>query len=167
MVIPAQRATPPFFLDSTAAHQPTCPTSIFPPLPLAPTAATSSTSRPVGPVQPQYTVARQESGKDAHVYPTRAELYCRTPQHLSHCYKAEAELPYPYMIFFLIKLNWLDNEDLGVLSMIHPDFEAMAISIPRLLQVDFASLRDPVPDYASHTSITPTHVRLLTACAVH
>ena len=51
--------------------------------------------------------------------------------------------------------------------MIHPDFEAMAISIPRLLQVDFMSLRDPVPDYASHTSIMPTHVRLLTACAVH
>jgi len=55
---------------------------------------------PYGPVQPQYTVACQESGKDTHVYPTRAELYCRTPQHLSHCYKAEAELPYPYMIFF-------------------------------------------------------------------
>ena len=51
--------------------------------------------------------------------------------------------------------------------MIHPDFEAMAISIPRLLQVDVMSLRDPVPDYASHTSIMPTHVRLLTACAVH
>jgi len=43
----------------------------------------------------------------------------------------------------------------------------MAISIPRLLQVNFASLRDPVPDYASHTSIAPTHVRLLTACAVY
>ena len=55
--------------------------------------------------------------------------------------------------FFLIKLNWLDNENLGVLSMIHPDFEAMTISIPRY--------------YASHTSITPTHVLLLTACAVH
>ena len=51
--------------------------------------------------------------------------------------------------------------------MIHPDFEAMAISIPRLLQVNCASLRDPVPDYASHTSITPTCVRLLTACAVY
>ena len=51
--------------------------------------------------------------------------------------------------------------------MIHPDFEAMAISIPRLLQVDFMSLRDPVPDYASHTSIMPTHVQLLTTCAVH
>ena len=50
--------------------------------------------------------------------------------------------------------------------MIH-HFEAMAISIPRLLQVNFASLRDPVPDYASHTLITPTRVRLLTACAVH
>jgi hypothetical protein len=51
--------------------------------------------------------------------------------------------------------------------MIHPDFEAMAISIPRLLQVNFANLRDPVPDYASHTLIAPTRMRLLTACAVH
>ena len=51
--------------------------------------------------------------------------------------------------------------------MIHPDFKAMAISIPRLLQVDFANLRDPVPDYASHTLITPTHMRLLRVCAVH
>jgi len=49
--------------------------------------------------------------------------------------------------------------------MIHPDFKAMAISIPRLLQVDFASLRVPVPDYASHSLITPTHVLLFTACA--
>ena len=43
----------------------------------------------------------------------------------------------------------------------------MATSIPRLLQVDFASLRNPVLDYASHTSIASTRVRLLTACAVH
>ena len=110
-------------------------------------------------------VACQELGKDAHAYPASAELYFPTPQHHLHCYKAEAELS--YVIFFLIKLNWLDKEDLGVLSMIHPDFEAMAISIPRLLQVDFMSLRGPVPDYASHTSIMPTHVRLLTVCAVH
>jgi len=98
LVIPAQHATPPFSLDSTAARQLTCPTSIAPPLPLAPTAAPSGTSRPIGPVQPQYTVACQESGKDAHVYPTRAELYCWTSQHLLHCYKAEVELL--YVIFF-------------------------------------------------------------------
>jgi hypothetical protein len=73
-------------------------------------------SRPTGPAQPQYTVANQESGKDTHAYPTHVELYCRTPQHHLHCYKAEAE--FLYAIFFLIKLNWLDNEDLGVLSMI-------------------------------------------------
>jgi len=56
---------------------------------------------------------------------------------------------------------------LGVLSIIHPDFEAMDISTPRLLQADFTSLRDPILDYASHTSIAPTRVQLLTACAVH
>jgi hypothetical protein len=67
----------------------------------------------------------------------------------------------------LIKLNWLDNESLGVLSTIHPDFKAMVICIPRLLQVDFMNLKDPVLDYASHTSIAPTRMRLLTACAVH
>ena len=104
LVIPDQRATSPFPPDSTAACQPTCPTSIVLPLPLAPTAVPSGTSRPIGPIQLQYTVARQESGKDTHVYPTHAELYCRTPQHLSHGYKAEAELP--YVIFLWIKLNW-------------------------------------------------------------
>jgi hypothetical protein len=36
-----------------------------------------------------------------------------------------------------------------------------------LLQVDFTSLKDPVLNYASHTLIAPTRVRLLTACAVH
>ena len=51
--------------------------------------------------------------------------------------------------------------------MIHPDFEAMAISVLRLLQVDFTSLKDPGPDYASHTLKAPIRVRLLTACAVH
>ena len=110
-------------------------------------------------------IARQESRKNVQVYPTHAELYCRTPQNHLHCYKAEAELS--YVIFFLIKFNWLDNEDLGVLSIIHPDFKAMTISIPRLLQVDFTSRKDPVLDYASHTSIAPTRVRLLTACTVH
>jgi len=99
LAIPAQCAIPPFSPDSTAARQPTCPASIVPPLPLAPTAAPSGTSRHIGPVQPQYMVARQESGKDAHVYPTHAELYCQTTQHLSHCYKAEAELPYVIFCF--------------------------------------------------------------------
>jgi hypothetical protein len=108
----------------------------------------------------------QEPGKkDTHVYPTCAELYCRTLQNHSHCYKAEAELP--YVIFFLIKLSWLEERDLGVLSMIHPDFEAMITSIPRLLQIDFTSLKTPVMDYASHTSIAPARVWMLTACAVH
>jgi hypothetical protein len=74
---------------------------------------------------------------------------------------------FSYAILLLVKLNWLDNEDLGVLSMIHPDFEAMAISVLRLLQVDFTSLKDPVLDYASHTLKAPIRVRLLTACAVH
>ncbi len=123
-------------------------------------------SRPTGPaLVSQYVIANQESGKDAHVYPTCAEMYHWTPQQRLHCYKAEAE--FSYAIFFLIKLNWLDNKSLGVLSMIHPDFKAMVISIPRLLQVDFTSLKDPVLDYASHTSIAPTCMRLLTACAVH
>ena len=109
LVISIQRTHPPFFLDSTAACQPARPASIAPPsLPSAPAG--------IGPVRPQYTVACQESGKDTHVYPMHAELYCQTPQHHSHCYKAEAELP--YVIFFFTKLIWLDEEDLGVLSMV-------------------------------------------------
>ena len=165
-MIPAQHEQPPFSLDSTAACQlPECPASIVvTPLPSAP-AAPSGTSCPNGPVRPQHVVARQVSGKNAQVYPTHAELYCRTPQHHLHCYKAEVELS--YVNFFLIKFNWLDNEDLEVLSIVHPDFEVMTISIPRLLQVGFTSLKDPVLDYTSHTSIAPTRVRLLTACAVH
>jgi hypothetical protein len=71
------------------------------------------------------------------------------------------------VIFFLIKLSWLEERDLGVLSTTHPDFEAMITSIPRLLKVDFTSLKTPVMDYASHTSIAPARVRMLTACAVH
>jgi hypothetical protein len=134
LVNPVQCTHPSFPPDSAAAYQPARLASIASPsLPLAPTG--------IGPVRPQCAVARQESGKDTHAYPTHAELYRRMPPHHSHCYKAEAELP--YAILFLIKLNWLDEEDLGVLSMIHPDFEAMATSIPRLLQVDFTSLRDP------------------------
>jgi hypothetical protein len=118
-VTPAQRVQPPFSLDSFA-----CPPSIAPP-PLPPAAATAG----IRPARQQAMVATpQEPGKkDTHVYPTRAELYCRTPQDHSHCYKAEAELP--YVIFFLIKLSWLEERDLRVLSRIHPDFEAMITSI--------------------------------------
>ena len=158
LVNPVQCTHPSFPPDSAPAYQPTRLASIAShPLPSAPAG--------IGPVRPQCTVACHDSGKDTHAYPTHTELYRWMPQHHSHCYKVEAELP--YAIFFLIKLNWLDEEDLGVLSMTHPDFEAMATSIPRLLQVNFTSLRDPVLDYASHTSIAPTRVRLLTACAVH
>ncbi len=89
-LIPVQRTHPLFSLDSTAACQLACPALIvLLSLPSAPAG--------IGPVRPQYTVACQESGKDTHVYPTRAELYCRTPQHHLHCYKAEAELPYVFL----------------------------------------------------------------------
>ena len=91
LVIPVQRTHPLFSLDSTAACQLARPALIvLPSLPLAPAG--------IGPIQPQYTVACQESGKDTHVYPTRAELYCRMPQHHLHCYKAEVELPYVFLI---------------------------------------------------------------------
>jgi hypothetical protein len=97
LVIPVQCEKSLFYLDSTVAFQPAHPASIVPPLPSAPTAP-GGMGCPTGPVQPQYAVANQESGKDAHAYPTRAELYHRTPQHCSHCYKAEAE--FSYAIFF-------------------------------------------------------------------
>ena len=85
LVIPVQCKQPPFSLDSAAACQPAHPSLIV--LPSLPSASAGI-----------YTVACQESGKDAHINPTHAELYCRTPQHHWHCYKAEAELP--YVIFF-------------------------------------------------------------------
>ncbi len=164
LVIPVQ-CKKSLSLDSTTILQPAHPTSIVPPLASAPTAP-GGMSRPTGPaLVSQYTIANQESGKDAHVYPLHVELYHWTPQQRLHCYKVEAE--FSYTILFLIKLNWLDNESLGELSTIHPDFEAMVISIPRLLQADFMSLKDPVLYYASHTSIAPTRMWLLTACAVH
>ncbi len=163
LVIPVQ-CKKSLSLDSTTALQPAHPASIVSPLASTPTAL-GGRGHPTRPALSQFAIANQELGKDAHVYPTCAELYRRTLQRRSHCYKAEGELL--YAIFFLIKLNWLDNESLGVLSTIHPDFEAMVISIPRLLQVDFTSLKDPVLNYASHTSIAPTRVQLLTACAVH
>jgi hypothetical protein len=92
LVIPIQSKKS-FSLDSTTAFQPAHPTSIVPPLASAPTAP-GGMSRPTGPALSQYAIANQESGKDAHVYPTRAELYRRTPQQRLHCYKAEAEFPH-------------------------------------------------------------------------
>ncbi len=153
LVIPAQCEQPLFPLDSTAACQPACPALRVPPLPSAPTAP-SGTSRPFGPVRPQYTVARQESGKNTQVYPTCAELYFWNIATSFALLQSRGGAP--VRDFFKIKFNWLDYEDLGVLSIIHPDFKAMTISVPRLLQVDFTSLKDPVLDYASHTLIAPT-----------
>jgi hypothetical protein len=163
LVIPVQ-CKKSLSLDSTTALQLAHPASIVPPLASAPTVL-GGRGHPTRPALSQFAIANQELGKDAHVYPTCAELYHQMPQQRSHCYKAEAE--FSYAICFLIKLNWLDNQNLGVISTIHLDFEAMVISIPRLLQVNFTSLKDPVLDYASHTLIAPTCVRLLTACAVH
>ena len=49
----------------------------------------------------------------------------------------------------------------------HPDYEAIIVNVPKLLNVDFSSLRLPRHDYISQVQIEPRRVWLLAACAVH
>ena len=101
------------------------------------------------------------------VYPRPCELYKRRPQVLAVSYRAEAV--FSYAVFFLIRDEWLlgDGEALAALASLHPDFDAMITSVPRLRRLDFSSLRLPLPDYNQHTTIDQDRVRLFAACAIH
>ena len=49
----------------------------------------------------------------------------------------------------------------------HPDYEAIIDNVPKLLNIDFSSLKLPRYDYGTQAQIEPRRVWLLAACAVH
>ena len=104
--------------------------------------------------------------------PTPAQLYKEFPQDIELCYKAAATGA--TVLFVMIKQGWFEDgafEGVAlariVLSDMHPDYESMIVTVPKLMNVDFSSLRIPRYDYASQTEIDKRRVWLLAACAVH
>ena len=101
--------------------------------------------------------------------PTAAKLYAAYPQDKRKSYKAVAD--FFYVLFALVKNGWLCGDDYlaakKLFSSVHPDYEAIIVNVPKLLNVDFSSLKLPRHDYMSQVQIEPRRVWLLAACAVH
>ena len=74
----------------------------------------------------------------------------------------------------MLRRGWFTNlawsgahQAATLLSALHPDFEALITNVPRLLTVDFSSLRQPRVHFDSQLTISKSRVSLLAACAVH
>ena len=75
----------------------------------------------------------------------------------------------------MIKTRWLDDGAFkgadfahAILADAHPDHAALLEYVPKLMKVDFSSLRKPWYEYADQTADIDRHrVWLLAACAVH
>jgi hypothetical protein len=66
------------------------------------------------------------------------------------------------------ELAWVGAAESAInVSKVHPDFAALILNVPRLLTLDFTSLRLQRVGYESQTHISPNRIDLLTACAVH
>lgn len=122
-------------------------------------------NKPVAPPPPPrrpVSTAQKNRGKEP---PQAFELYRTYPQNVMQYYQTEGD--FSNVIFFLVKGQWLGEQDLYSVAMMHNDFKDMIDSVPALLDLDFSSLREPVLDYASQTEVSPDRVRLMTACAVY
>ena len=74
----------------------------------------------------------------------------------------------------MLRQDWFDEEAWigasrvsAILSESHPDFAAIIFNLPRLILVDFFSLKNPRYDYADQIHINKKRVWLTTACSVH
>ena len=119
-------------------------------------------SRIILPAVTKKATSNRDKGK---IPPSACELYGAHPQSALQYYQTEGD--FVNTCFFLVKDGWLSRSELLLVSAACPDIKDMIESVPHLLQVDFSSLRDPVPDYAAQTTIDPHRVELMTACAVH
>jgi len=105
-------------------------------------------------------------------FPTPAQLYKEMPQSRDRSYKAQGASC--NILFVMVRKGWFDEQAWeGALKVsyylcgIHPDYEAVLLQVPKLMKVDFSSLRIPRPNFASQTSIDKRRVWLMAACAVH
>lgn len=98
-------------------------------------------------------------------YPRACDLYRSRPQLLATSYRAEAI--FSYALVFLVRDEWCNDEDLSALSAVHPDYDALIRCVPEMQVLDFSSLREPLADYESHTTVSKGRVRLFAACAIY
>ena len=104
-------------------------------------------------------IVEEEEGKmfssSNNKIPTAAKLYAAYPQDKRKSYKAVAD--FFYVLFALVKNGWLCGDDYlaakTLFSSMHPDYEAIIVNVPKLLKVDFSSLKLPRHDYISQVQI--------------
>ena len=68
---------------------------------------------------------------------------------------------------FLVRDGWLIPESLAAIKSVDPDYEAMVRDVAYLKDLDFSSLRDRRPHYATQTEIPIARTAMMGALAIH
>ena len=100
------------------------------------------------------------------VYPSHAELIKGCAMKPDIDVQQSVELSLDNVTLFMVRDGWLDGSGLGALRGVDVDYEAMVDNVPKLLDLDFSSLRLPCLDYMEQDEISRSRVRLMGACAV-
>ena len=87
------------------------------------------------------------------------------PQILEASYKAKGT--FNNVLYFVIKNGWLQEEESAILSTMNPEYEALVVNVPQLMNVDFSELFLPRLDDSEQHEISCRRTRLMDALAVH
>ncbi len=87
------------------------------------------------PAAPQKGKIASEPLLFSPVYPTAADLYREIPQRITHTYKSEAN--FASVLFVLLRRGWFSERAwhgattaAGILSSLHPDYDALITNVP-------------------------------------
>ena len=97
--------------------------------------------------------------------PTPVELYKRMSQVPEATYKTEGT--FNNALYFIVKNGWLQEDELAILSSMNPEYEALIVNVPQLMNKDFSELFLPRLDYSDQQKISRQQTRLMDALAVH
>ena len=68
---------------------------------------------------------------------------------------------------FLVRDNWIDQEDQRALAQVDPHYHELVTQVPRLRDIDFSALAKPRLGYEDQQEIDHSRVLMLSACAIH
>jgi len=103
--------------------------------------------------------------------PTSSELYNKVPHRTEQNYTSK--LNGPNAFFVMLKNDWFSEEawegadSVKEILSENADYDALMTNLPKLLETDLSSLKEPRQDYANQDEISKERVQLLAACAVH
>ena len=87
------------------------------------------------------------------------------PQVPEATYKSEGT--FNNALYFLVKNGWLQEDETALLSSMNPEYKALIVNVPQLMNVDFLKLFLPRLDYAEQQAISRRQARIMDVLAVN